>query len=130
LNLNTEIESALRTFAKMINLLDVSKLAPILADDFHYTSQTVLEELTTKEAFLEYFSAKFETMRSASALLFAEMATWDAYGGGPCVVLAQYERQNLIGTVVGKVENGKLAALTFCIVPPPQTATRSGDYPI
>ena len=38
-------EAALRVYAAMINRRDPSRLAPYLANDFHYASQAVYGEL-------------------------------------------------------------------------------------
>ena len=46
-----------------------------------------------------------------------------------CVILAQNDRSNLVGVVLAKVEGGLLKRLDLCIVPPPEAAERSGEYP-
>lgn len=113
-----------------MNTLRVESLEPLLTDDFTYTSQTVFEELTSKTAFLEYIRPKLETVAKAGATVFAEMGTVSAYGKRqPCVVLAQNDKENLVGLVLARVTNDKLARLDLCIVPPPQSAERSGEYP-
>ena len=125
----TKLE-ALRAYAMMINTLRVKSLEPLLADDFNYASQFVFEELTSKQAFLEYMRPKLETVANSRATVFAEMGTVSAYGKRqPCVVLAQNDKENLVGLVLARVTNDKLARLDLCIVPPPQSAERSGEYP-
>ena len=121
---------ALRAYARMMNTLSVSPLEPLLADNFTYESQAVFTALESKQAFLDYIRPKLETIRNVGATVFAEMGKVDAYGEDqPCVVLAQNNKGNLVGLVLARVTDGKLSRLDLCIVPPPQFAERSGEYP-
>jgi hypothetical protein len=52
------VEDGLRAYARMLNTLDIDAFAPLIADDFHYASQKVLDEMTSKEEFLEYATTK------------------------------------------------------------------------
>ncbi len=121
---------ALRAYAKMMNTLSVEPLVSLLADDFAYESQTVLQALETKQAFLDYITPKLQTIRSTNATVYAEMGTATAYGKNqPCVILAQNDKANLVALVLAKTHGSKLRRLDLCIVPPPQAAERSGEYP-
>ncbi|MCP4776379.1 MAG: hypothetical protein GY880_19310 [Planctomycetaceae bacterium] len=121
---------ALSVYAKMLNTLDPDIIEPILADDFTYESQHVLSAFESKEAFLDYIRRKLQTIGNSGATVFAEMGMVSAYGKHqPCVVLAQNEKENLVGLVLARVNGSKLMRLDLCIVPPPQSAERSGDYP-
>ncbi|MFN9939487.1 MAG: hypothetical protein ACK56I_08425 [bacterium] len=53
----------LRAYATMMNTLDASALELLLADDFHYASQWVFDEIKSKDAYLEYITAKLEPIR-------------------------------------------------------------------
>lgn len=120
----------LRAYAKMMNTLSVTPLEPLLADDFTYESQAVATALESKQAFLEYIHPKLQTIQNAGATVFAEMGMVSAYGHyQPCVVLAQNSKENLVGLVLARVTADKLSRLDLCIVPPPQSAERSGEYP-
>ena len=122
---------ALRAYAKMMNTLNVSPLEPLLAENFTYESQMVFSALESKQEFLDYIQPKLQTIKSSGATVFAEMGTVDAYGQSlPCVVLAQNNKENLVGLVLARVLAGKLSRLDLCIVPPPQSAERSGEYPV
>jgi hypothetical protein len=122
---------ALRAYARMMNTLDLSPLEPLLATDFTYESQTVFSALESKQAFLDYIRPKLQTIKDTGATVFAEMGMVSAYGQRqPCVVLAQNSKDNLVGLVLARVVAGKLSRLDLCIVPPPQAAERSGDYPV
>ena len=122
---------ALRAYAKMMNTLSVTPLEPLLADNFTYESQTVFSALESKQAFLDYIRPKLETIQKAGATVFAEMGMVSAYGKHqPCVVLAQNTKDTLVGLVLASVSDSKLSRLDLCIVPPPQSAERSGEYPV
>lgn len=124
-------EGALRAYAKMLNTLSVEPVESILAEDFCYASQVVLAELTSKQAFLNYIRLKLQTVAEEKATVYAEMGTIDAFGRQrPCVILAQYDKENLVGLVFAKVENGKLKRLDLCVIPSPRLAVRSGEYPV
>jgi hypothetical protein len=124
-------ETALRAYAKMMNTLNAECLEPLLADDFTYESQHVFQPLESKQAFLDYIRPKLITIQQAKATVFAEMGTVTAYGDNqPCVILAQNDRANLVGIVLAKVDGEHLKRIDLCIVPPPQAAKRSGEYPI
>lgn len=123
-------EGALRAYAKMMNTLSTGPLEALLADDFTYESQMVFQALESKQTFLDYMRPKLQTFARAKAIVYAEMGTVSAYGKHqPCVILAQNETTNLVGLVLAKVAANKLKRLDLCIVPPPQTAERSGEYP-
>lgn len=123
-------EAALRAYAKMMNTLNAEYFAPLLADDFTYESQQVFQPLESKQAFLNYIYPKLKTIQQAGATVFAEMGTIVAYGKSQhCVILAQNEKSNLVGLVLAKTDGTFLKRLDLCIVPTPQAANRSGEYP-
>lgn len=123
-------ETALRAYARMMNTLNADYLEPLLAEDFTYESQHVFQPLETKQDFLQYIRPKLVTIQQANATVFAEMGTVAAYGKNqPCVILAQNSRTNLVALVLAKVEDEHLKRIDLCIVPQPQAAKRSGDYP-
>ena len=84
-------EQALRAYATMMNTLDASALEPLLAEDFHYASQWVFAEITSKAEYLDYIVPKLETLRRAGVSPWAEMARLDHEIPGPCVVMASPE---------------------------------------
>ena len=122
-------ENALWAYAAMINTSDVSRLEPLLADDFHYASQYVFSEIESKTAFIDYITAKLRTIKTSGERVWAEMGSLDGGIWGPCVVLAQGGRDDLVVVVLAKVQNGKIKRLDLCIAPSPHSATRSGEYP-
>ena len=120
---------ALRAYARMMNTLDGSHFAPLLADNFHYASQWVFEEITSKQAYLDYIMPKLTSIAESGSHAYAEMAELKAYGGGPCVVMAQGSKHNLLATVLVEVEDGYIKRLDMCQIPPPSAAARTGEYP-
>ncbi len=121
----------LRAYAKMMNTLSIAPLEPLLADNFTYESQTVFSALESKQAFLDYIRLKLKTIQKTGATVFAELGTVSAYGKHqPCVVLAQNTQDHLVGLILARVSGNKLIRLDLCIVPPPQSAERSGEYPV
>ena len=125
-----DIERALRACASMMNTLDSSKLEPLLSDDFHYSSQMVLVEIESKQEYLDYINPKLDVVRTSGTKVWAEMAILTHSFPGPCVVLAQGDKENLVALVLAKVRGGQIERIDMCIVPTPQSAKRSGEYPI
>jgi hypothetical protein len=123
-------EAALRAYARMLNTLNSATLEPLLADDFVYESQHVFQPIESKKNFIDYIRPKLITIQQAKATVFAEMGTVEAYGKvQPCVILAQNEKENLVALALAKVDGPLLKRIDLCIVPPPHTAERSGEYP-
>lgn len=122
-------EQALRAYATMMNTLDVSCLAPLLADDFHYASQWVFAEIESKPAYLEYIVPKLDAIRKSGAVAWAEMGWLDREFPGPCVVMAQGDKDSLVAVVLAEVVGGKIKRLDLCGAPSPHSARRTGDYP-
>lgn len=122
-------EGALRAYATMMNTLDASCLEPLLADDFHYASQWVFAEIESKSAYLEYIVPKLDAIRKSGAAAWAEMGWLDREFLGPCVVMAQGDKDNLLAVVLAKVEGGKIKRLDLCGAPSPHSARRTGEYP-
>jgi hypothetical protein len=123
------IEVALKAYASMMNTLDSSKLEPLLSPDFHYESQMVFSEINSKQEYLDYINPKLETVRASGTKVWAEMAMLKHSFPGPCVVLAQGEKENLVALVLAEVKGDLIKRIDMCIVPNPQSAERSGEYP-
>jgi hypothetical protein len=106
-----DLVTGLRAYATMMNTLDAGAIEPWLADDFHYESQWVFDEITS------------------GIKVWAEMAHLEQGVPGPCVVMAQESKDALLSLILGEVANGKLTRLDMCCVPSPWSAKRSGEYP-
>ena len=66
-------EQALRAYATAVNRLDANHLLPLLAPDFHYASQRVFSEITSKAEFAGYFIGKLDAIRRSGQRVWAEM---------------------------------------------------------
>ncbi len=122
-------EDALRAYAWMMNTLDASRLESLLAEDFHYASQWVFSEITSKAEYLAYITPKLEAIRRSGESVWAEMGALDRELPGPCVVMAQGDREKLAAVVLATVEGDKIKRLDLCGAPSPHLAIRSGIYP-
>ena len=120
---------ALRAYARMMHHLSADYLAPLLADDFHYASQWVFEEITSKQQYLDYIRPKLEAIKASGNRVRAELAELQTYPGGPCLVMAQGEKDNISATVLVEVVSSKIRRLDMCFIPSPQNARRSGEHP-
>src|SRR5260370_13933295 len=115
-------QDALRAYARMLNALDLSKLEPLLADDFRYVSQVSFVDIESKREFLSYMAAK---LQAAGGSVWAEMGWLDeCFPFGPCVVVTQNGRP--VSFVLAQVGKGKIKRLCWCIVPPPDSVRRTG----
>ena len=86
-------------------------------------------EITSKQEYLDYIRPKLEAIAKSGAKVYAEMAVHDGWGGDPCVVMAQGSPSNLVATVLAKVDGGHITRFDMGMVPAPEEATRSGEYP-
>ena len=57
-----------------MNTLDVKHIEPLFAEDFQYSSQWVLAEITSKQEYLGYICPKLEAIAKSGAKVCAEMA--------------------------------------------------------
>jgi hypothetical protein len=128
-------EDALRAYAAMMNTLDASNFAPLLADDFHYASQWVFAEIESKQEYLPYITAKLQAVKDTDAKVWAEMgeieessAAFSDGFGDPCVLMAQGEKDHVAAVVLAEVKDGKIKRLDMCM-PDLYLTTRSGKYP-
>ena len=120
---------ALTAYAKMMNTYTTEYLAPLLAEDFHYASQWVFEEITSKKDYLDYITPKLLAVKNSDNKVFAEMAWLGAVGDNPCVLIAQGKKDNLVATILVEVENNSIQRIDMCSVPTPESAIRTGVYP-
>jgi hypothetical protein len=126
---NLDESKALECYAQMLNTCDSAKFEELLSDDFRYTSQAVLSDITSKEEFIDYIRGKLKTIKSSEKPVFAELGKLSAYGHSDCVVLAQGDKINLVATAFIEIENDKVSRVDMCFVPSPKQAKRTGIYP-
>jgi ubiquitin C-terminal hydrolase len=124
---------ALEAFARMVNTSNANEFLQLIHEDFIYSSQSVLEDITSKVEFSSYIKEKLNSVSLSSNKIYAEMSEMQPYPMstlfGPCVVLAQGNKDNLVSTVLANVSNNMITRISLCIIPPPETTLRSGIYP-
>jgi len=121
---------ALRCYAAMLNTLDINKLERFLAPDFCYSSQWVFAEITSKQGYLDYMEPKLGVIQSSGSIVFAEIGEIkQAHPIGPCVLVAQNTKENLVATVLAEVKGEFIQRLDMGLIPTVQSVTRSGFYP-
>jgi hypothetical protein len=124
---------ALEAFARMMNRSNADEFLQLIHEDFVYSSQIVFEDITSKKEFSSYIKAKLKLVSNLDKKVYAELAEMQPYPMstlfGPCVVLAQGNKESLVATVLAKVKDNKITRISLCIIPPPETTLRSGIYP-
>jgi hypothetical protein len=125
--------AALEAFARMMNTSDAEEFLQLIDEDFVYSSQMVFEDITSKKEFSSYIKAKLKLVSNSNSKVYAELAMMQPYAmstlSGPCVVLAQGNKENLVATVLASVKDNMITGISLCIIPPPETTLRSGIYP-
>jgi Leu/Phe-tRNA-protein transferase len=106
----------------------IEDLEEYLLDDFHYISQNVFEEITTKEQYLEYLKDEFKTIQEADPPdneFFMEMV-YDSHSNKPYLYMKQIENDVLFAA---EVKDGKLARIDLC-APESYSIKRKADMEI
>lgn len=117
---------ACKHLATAYNSRNASLIEKLLADDMLYTSQWVSEEMRGKRAFLDYLSAKFNTITKAGSAIFAELAN---YRGKRCLIIALGAKGNPVATILMKSVGSKIIEIHLCEVPHYTECERLGLYP-
>ena len=114
----------------MMNNLDPEIIEPYLADDLHYTSQTVFSVMKSKQEYMAYLRQKLPAVKASGQIVYAELGTVKrGWPDEPCVVLAQEIQSNRIATLLLETKSDKITRLTMCIIPYPNDCLHSGEYP-
>ena len=107
------IDTYTQAFASAWNSLDISPIATLLDDNFHYSSFWVLEQMTTAEQYLDYLKGKFATLRRSGSLVKAEHIP-----GKDFIILTQDNRNRcgIILTVndLGLIARADMMPIEFC----------------
>lgn len=123
------IRQALTAYAEMLNSCDSSNFETLLADDLRSSSQVVLTDITSKDEYVSYIREKLKTIKQSNAKVFAELGELHTYGHTNCVILAQNNKDNLIGVAYITIADNLIKRIDLCTVPPPSQANRTGIYP-
>ena len=125
---------ACRAYARMFNTLNYGALEPWSPDDFQYESQWVYSALESKAAYAAYIVPKMDLIRREGSRLWAEIAYVQAFqpgpGPGPCVVLAQDQRERLHSTLLLKMRGRQIQRADLCFIPAPESCRRTGELPV
>ncbi len=120
---------ACRAYARMMNNRDHTHIVDWLHDDLQYSSSWVMETMHGKEVCLTYLKGKMETLKRNNSTVWAEIAYTDAFGAGPCVVVAQGTRENLVATMLVTMDGDKISRMCMSVLPEPQECRRTGELP-
>lgn len=80
-----------------------------------------------KERYGNYLQGKLESIRKSGNHLWAEIAFTEAFGAGPCVVIAQGAEDDLLATLLIEIKDGKIVAMTMTDVPSPNKCRRTWE---
>ena len=129
------MQDALRAVGQALNTLSLVALAPLLDDELLYEVQWhhheesdvwLPFEIYGKAPFVEHMTVRFNARADANKPLFAELGTLPT---GPCLVLADGSKDELVATVLVDVVGDKIRHLAFCLTPAPSSVARTGEYP-
>ena len=146
--------AALRAYAVMVNTQSVKDLQPLLADDFAHESQRNFDAYKSKKAFLVFANGLHDALRKSGGKAYAEMGrvvcsqsimTSSTAEGAesvasmedgtetgyirPCVLLTHGDRDAPEVVVLAEIAGNKLKRIELCVIPGPELAQRSGEYP-
>ena len=89
----------------------------------------MISEIESKQDYMAYAKPKLELVKLSGDKVWAEMERLEVGFLGPCVLLAQGDKEKIVSLVLAQVEGDLIARIDMCIVPSPQSAIRSGEYP-
>ena len=129
---SNDVRSAAIAYATAMNTLDPAPLRGLLAGDFVYESQWVFSAIEGANAYLECLAGKFGAIRRTGSPVRAEPAETRPYPGlvcepTPCVVVSQGGEP--VSTVLFTMTGGLISRIDMCMIPPPETCTRTGEAP-
>ncbi|MDT9547758.1 MAG: hypothetical protein RI826_10555 [Chlorobium phaeovibrioides] len=121
-------QTALEAYARMINTGECEDFLGMLADDFQYTSTSVLVDITSAAEYGDYIRQKLIFLRKdTKSYPWAEMSI---YRGDHVVVLHQGSMNSPVAVLFLSVEGKKVVkGFITNIVPHPSEPERSGIFP-
>ena len=111
--MTNRIDTYTQAVASAWNSLDISPIATLLDDNFHYSSFWVLEEMTIDEQYLDYLKGKFATLRRSGSLVKAE------YIPGRDFIILTQDNRNRCGIILtvndqGLITRADMMPIEFC----------------
>jgi hypothetical protein len=115
------------------NTLDATAFATWLDEDSVWESQSVMSAMTGKTTIMEYLEGKAATLRSAPDWQ-RPLAVLASINGQACLAIYQGpvfvgDRHVPVALFMVKSDDDTLKRVDVCILPPPETATLSTEYP-
>lgn len=77
---------------------------------------------------MRYLAGKLEAVRTSGSRVWAEMGHLEGLGR-PCVIVSQFRQDNRMAVVLAEVRGDRISRLDVCVVPDPDTALATGEYP-
>ena len=112
---SNESEKIVDMFVQAYKNYDATLVIPYLSDDFHYASQWVLSEITSKTEYITYLTTKLATIKKSieagSSTLSIELVH-DRLSGNPYMLLSQGDSQALM---VFKIQNNLILRADLCM---------------
>lgn len=75
------------------------------------------------------YRSQTQILSGSSDLVWAELAHTNVLGAGPCLVMAQGQKDKLVATVLIEVRDAKISEIAMCLIPTPAQCRRTGEYP-
>ena len=101
--------------AEAYQTYDVSIIKDYLADDMHYASMWVFHEMTSKKEYLDYLSAKLETLKEHNVHMEFEIVQGGMMHKHALLVTNQKAPEGPIGFVVDFNDEGKVKMLDITL---------------
>lgn len=108
-------ELFLKKLAEAYQNYDASIIEDYLADDMHYASFWVFQELTSKEDYLDYLGGKLETMKNSGTTFEFQVVNGRHHSKALFVHKVNGQLDNQGGFVADFNEEGKVTMLNMTI---------------
>lgn len=112
--MNKETEF-LEKLAKAYLTYDASIIEDELADDMHYASFWVFQELTSKEEYLDYLKGKLQTMKNTGTTQEFKIVDGERYSKALLITKINGCDDNEAGFVVDFNDDGKVGMINLTI---------------
>ncbi len=114
-NILTE-QDATTSYARAWNTLNCEEFLELLADNCHYASQYVFEELESKERIREYLVGKMQTVRKSAANVRTKVGKIKSPDPDrPCVLMYQGDGDQVAEVIVFEVVDGRVQRYDLCM---------------
>lgn len=114
ITMNREIEF-LEKLVKAYLTYDASIIEDELADDMHYASFWVFQELTSKEEYLDYLKGKLQTMKNTGSTQEFKIVDGERYSKALLITKINGCDDNEAGFVVDFNDEGKVEMINLTI---------------